>query len=173
MIEGARFDTSHVTAGQAHAGQWCLKPVETSGFRRMHEFPQRRGVKCRIRVETPTQRLDREWENVDGCSLCRYLPNPTSNNSTVDCACDGDLGSAEVVVGGTHKTCRNYCPLWYEGVEGHGGKDVNACVLWGDNEASFLGIGHHNVASTWAPAPVVLRARRRMASRLVESRCVA
>ena len=68
---------------------------------------------------------------------------------------DGDPGSAVVVAGGTDKTCRNICSLGYEGVEGHGGKDVNECVLWCDHAAGFRGIGHNDVALIFSLADAV------------------
>ena len=93
----------------------------------------------------PRPHRDRECKHVDGCwvivcgsGVCRDLLYPTGNNSTEHYACDVDPHYAEVVVGGTHKTCRNNCCFGYEVVEGQGFTDVNECVLWGVSAACFV-----------------------------------
>ena len=96
--------------------------------------------------------VDECWENNCGAGVCRDLSNPTSK-STEHCACDCGPGYAEVVVGGTHKTCRNNCSLGYEGVQGQGCKDVNECFRWGGNAASFPGAWHNDVGAYSCTCP--------------------
>ena len=101
--------------------------------------------------------------------VCRDLPNPRGSNSTEYHVCECDPGYAGVVVGGTYKTCRNICSFGNEGVEDC--KDVNECVLWGGNAACFFGACHNDVGRLFVRLPKRIRERRRMASRIVESRC--
>ena len=75
--------------------------------------------------------LDGGWEINCGAGVCRDLPHLSCHTLTEHYACDCDLGYAEVVVGGTHKTCPNNCSVANEVAEGESCKDVNECVLSG------------------------------------------
>ena len=139
-----------VTAGQAYACRWRLE-LHHNKRSHMDAGIAARIKGSRVASASSTPRFgvwhpcenpglqpngwnfgDRENENVDGdcgsdcgAGVCGGFPNSIGNNSTEHRAHDGDPDYAEVVVGGTHKTCRGTCSFGNQTVEDQGCNDLN------------------------------------------------
>ena len=123
---GAGFDGSQVTAGQA----WCLRPHRN---RRIQNGRKEKVVQGSVCLNNATVWVVGSVWNPQASTECTETPTIESVRTwmaagqlIVVLASAGifpirqaivprytmlDLGCAEVVVGGTHKTCRNNCSL--------------------------------------------------------------